>query len=551
MIAVGVTVGDATSVSVAIGVIISVGIGVWGVFGVSVIARTAISVSVRITISVSVGILSVGVTSRITLSTIRLWKSAISLLIWQVHSDPLVNTPLGNFSGLTEVFQNVTVNSYLGIPFALPPLGERRFRKPEPAVLHLDTMNVTEYKNHCVNTFFADQQQSEDSEDCLYLNVFTPGDIVVEDANASVLVWIYGGGFVGGLAEYYDGLKRFTKKGNIVVTFNYRIGPLGFLSTEDEHARGKYGLWEEVLAMKWMKNNIQYFGGDSDNIIIFGESAGSASVSMHTVSRASSGLFQRAIMQSGTLFSPWSIERHPLHYARRLGVLLGCVTDSNSNLMECLRNKPISEIRKFSGDVETFVPRAITSFVWTPVVDGDFLHAPPDQIFQMMENSNIPQCDILIGLNENEGSLASVLAMIQRSKFPSIDYWTNGTSLRSEPVYIRTTAPEHNPGISNATTMGHGADLAFLLDDFESGEFATAADKTLSSNIMNYWSNFAESGDPNRPHSMPTKWPQYTSESEKYLVLSGNMTSQSVRSKLLAQRMALWNNVLPAMLPPV
>ncbi|KAI6191725.1 Carboxylic ester hydrolase [Aphelenchoides bicaudatus] len=276
-----------------------------------------------------------------------------------------------------------------GIPFAEPPVGNLRFRKPIPKAPWRTIYNATKYSNACIqsmDTYFGDffgatmwNSNVPMSEDCLYLNVFVPGRI---DPNKklSVIIWIYGGGFWSGCAslDAYDGKILASEEDIIVVSMNYRVSLFGFLYLGKEEAPGNMGLFDQLLAIKWVHKNIAEFGGDPEQITLMGESAGSASVNLHAISEKSTPYFQRAILQSGSATAPWAIENRQiaLHRAVILYEYLKCGNMSHSpefwdmnKVYRCLMEATPEKLR----DSEWAPVMEFADFPWVPVIDGDFL----------------------------------------------------------------------------------------------------------------------------------------------------------------------------------
>ncbi|KAK7899550.1 hypothetical protein WMY93_020403 [Mugilogobius chulae] len=221
----------------------------------------------------------------------------------------------------TGLFSSVDV--FKGIPFADVP---KRWEKPQPHPGWTGVLKATKYKERClqVNLF---QTKTQGSEDCLYLNIFVPQGTKLSQ-NLPVMVYLFGGAFLLGASNdveflgqsLYDG-EELAHRGNvIVVTVNYRVGTLGFLSSGDQRMPGNYGLWDQHAAISWVKRNIERFGGNPDNMTIFGQSAGAASVSYQMLSPYSKGLFRRAITQGGTALSPGPTRGSPSASSRRLPV---------------------------------------------------------------------------------------------------------------------------------------------------------------------------------------------------------------------------------------
>nr|CAD7439826.1 unnamed protein product [Timema bartmani] len=241
-------------------------------------------------------------------------------------------------------------NSFQRIPFAKPPVGDLRFKSAQPPENWSGVRDATKEAPICPqrNIYMGDKDV-RGQEDCLYLNVYTPQ--LPRDGSSSrnlpVLFWIHGGGWLsgGGTLGFYSPAFLMDKD-IVLVSINYRLGPLGFLSTGDEVSPGNIGLKDQVTALRWVRDNIARFGGDPGSVTIFGESAGGASVHYHMISPLSRGLFHRAISQSGTALCPFAYAPGGTskHQAEKLAVLLDCPTNSSEALVSCLRKKEASEI---------------------------------------------------------------------------------------------------------------------------------------------------------------------------------------------------------------
>ncbi|XP_069103815.1 pyrethroid hydrolase Ces2e-like [Argopecten irradians] len=254
----------------------------------------------------------------------------------------IVSSEAGSIEGVLVPFPNGNVYQFKGIPYAKPPVGPLRFSKPVKQPPWSDTLNATEYKPGCIQ---SDPGNLPTSEDCLFLNVYVPSEVSAI-ANKTVMVWIHGGGYTSGAGSLYDGSFLALHGDVIVVTLNYRLGVLGFFSTGDANARGNYGLWDQIEALKWVKSNIRNFGGNPDSVTLFGESAGAFSVSHLAIMPSNKGLFHRVIMQSGSLGSFGSVIRYPADAASNFGSFLQCSGSDNSELLlTCLRG--ISTVRYF------------------------------------------------------------------------------------------------------------------------------------------------------------------------------------------------------------
>ena len=224
------------------------------------------------------------------------------------------------------------VERYHGIPYAEPPVGQLRFQKPVPKQPFTSPYEATKHGNLCYQLQMFPLEGAKYSEDCLFLNVYAP---VGRPEQSPVMVWIHGGGFFAGSADFYisDTLSAYGQV--IVVTINYRLSLFGFLSTSDENAPGNVGLLDQHVAIKWVHNNINAFGGDPNKVTIFGESAGGMSVTYQSLFAGNKGLFQRAIAQSGSLW--WTPINDSKQDAMRLGKLVGCEHVESAPLIECLK----------------------------------------------------------------------------------------------------------------------------------------------------------------------------------------------------------------------
>ncbi|XP_072049224.1 cholinesterase-like isoform X2 [Amphiura filiformis] len=320
-----------------------------------------------------------------------------------VFSQPTVRVEQGKILGEGIRFENdyldiqKDIDLFLGIPYAEPPVGERRFKAPLPKApwSEDEIYNATYYRDICVQKRSLQSYGFTTSEDCLYLNVYAPNP---KPTNASVMVFIHGGGFMTGSGYFgsYSGIPLSSVGDVIVVTLNYRLSAFGYLTTGDEASPGNYGMLDQVEALRWVKTNIQAFGGDPNMITIFGESAGAASVSAHLFSPLSRDLFNQAILESGSIFSPWAF-----HYdldaqremAFKVGEEVGCPATSTHELISCMRQVDAQEIDAAANKL--FYQPA-------PCVDNNFLVESPLTSF---EKDNYKKCPLINGFNKDEGTL--------------------------------------------------------------------------------------------------------------------------------------------------
>ncbi|RJP33077.1 MAG: carboxylesterase family protein [Actinobacteria bacterium] len=317
-------------------------------------------------------------------------------------------------TGIIRGFEKDGIRTYLGIPYAAPPMGERRWRPPQPAEPWKGTRECTDFGPACPQVRLPQKiggvGLERMSEDCLYLNVWSPaGD---QSERLPVMVWLHGGAFqlgAGSLANY-DG-HRLAGKGAIVVTVNYRLGPLGFLahpllSRESPHgSSGNYGLLDQIEALKWVRRNISAFGGDEERITVFGESAGGISVMQHMVSPLCGGLFQGAISQSGLFLDQGLLmyAARPREEAESIGeeyaAALGCA--GAPDMLAALRAKKPRELCGMKKQIRPGgIFEADPRFV--PVVDGWVLPDEPVKLWSQGRQHRVP---LLAGSNASEGNL--------------------------------------------------------------------------------------------------------------------------------------------------
>ncbi|KAG9341627.1 hypothetical protein JZ751_018690 [Albula glossodonta] len=333
--------------------------------------------------------------------------------ISQNENDLTVTTRLGRVRGIRmPVPDRNHVTAFLGIPFAEPPLGKRRFRRAEPKKAWSGIYDASMYPNACFQ--FVDNSypgfpgtemwnpNREMSEDCLYLNVWVPAS--PRPHNLTVMVWIYGGGFYSGSSslDVYDGRYLAYTEKVVVVSMNYRVGAFGFLALHgSSEAPGNVGLLDQRLALQWVQDNIQFFGGNPKKVTIFGESAGGASVGMHLLSPDSRPTFSRAILQSGVPNCPWATVS-PAEARRRatlLAKLVGCPGGNDTEMFDCLRNRHPQELIDQEWQVLPY--SSLFRFSFVPVIDGVVLPDTPDA---MLNSGNFKDTQILLGVNQDEGS---------------------------------------------------------------------------------------------------------------------------------------------------
>ncbi|XP_053998597.1 esterase FE4-like isoform X2 [Hylaeus anthracinus] len=327
--------------------------------------------------------------------------------------NPVVNVKQGQLRGVVE--DNVYGEQYLafrGIPYAKPPTGPLRFKDSQPPEPWTGCRDATKYSNVCAQFDFI-VREVVGSDDCLYLNVYTPLDNAA--TKRSVMVWVHGGAFVQGSGDnYIYGPDYLIRKDIVLVTINYRLGILGFLNTQNEMAPGNQGLKDQVMALRWVKDNIASFGGDPENVTIFGESAGAASVHFLSISPMARGLFHKVIAQSGVALNPWTMSaKNSKESVFQLVAKLGKETTDLETAVEYLTT--LDPLKIIVAECELLTPEdRFTMFgFFGPTVDdkspNPFIPQHPTVLMK-----NAPSVPYLLGHNSNEGSF--LVTTLQRFK---------------------------------------------------------------------------------------------------------------------------------------
>lgn len=445
-----------------------------------------------------------------------------------------VKTANGILQGTRD---SVGIRSFKGIPFAQPPVGDLRWKEPQPPKNWSGVRMADHFGNQAMQKrIYSDMmfRSSGTSEDCLYLNVWTPAKSAKE--RLPVLVYFYGGGFMAGDgSEYrYDG-ESLATKGIVTVTVNYRLGIFGFMAHPEltqespHHASGNYGLLDQHAALEWVKKNIAGFGGDPDKVTIGGESAGSMSVSVQVASPLSKGLFRGAIAESGACLE--NLKPAPLAIAEQNGV----------SFLKRVNVASIADLRKIPADSLL----KIASGRFSAAIDGYLLPESPDKIFSAGNEMHVP---LLVGWNSAEVDYHSVIgndtATVDNYKKAITKYGpanadnifslyraaTNAdvkdaaTQLASDrfivfatwkfadmqnktsgqPVYryvFATKRPAMTNGDPNDKQMGaaHASEIEFALGNLSTNHIYawTADDYKVSNTMETYFANFIKTGNPN------------------------------------------------------
>jgi para-nitrobenzyl esterase len=479
-------------------------------------------------------------------------------------SDPVIVTEGGPLKGVVSA----DMHEFLGIPYAAPPVGLRRWTPPQPHERWEGVLEATKPGNECTQLDFFGNAFG--SEDCLFLNVYTP--LFKKNRHKHdrlpVMVWIHGGALVSGSGNDLDP-SPLVKKGNvIVVTLNYRIGILGFFAhpslDAEGHLIGNYGLMDQQFALQWVQNNIAAFGGDPDRVTIFGESAGGLSVFSQLASPTAAGLFHRAIAQSGAYASFQSYDQFffTLPDAEALGALFAANIGCDGQTTECLRATP-----------DALLVHAQPGILY-PVIDGNLLTLPPGPALASGQFNHVP---VITGSNHDEARFEIALTYdylgnpLSDADYPAttarhvgmpvdnpfVQYLTqilyplsnyppppgvqsaplalgalmtdaghacpgrNAAQLLSHyvPTYMYefndTNAPLNGGLVPASFPLGayHSAELQYLFKYYGAPEQFTIGQRQLSDTMIDYWTHFAKSGNPNSPGT--PEWPPYNANTDQ------------------------------------
>uniref|UniRef100_A0A1Q3FHV4 Carboxylic ester hydrolase n=1 Tax=Culex tarsalis TaxID=7177 RepID=A0A1Q3FHV4_CULTA len=324
--------------------------------------------------------------------------------------DVIVAIKTGKVEGVKETLPNGEQSyRFSGIPYAKPPVGELRFKPPVPLEsFGVDVLDCTKERSNAFGVMYFEPEGAQNaSEDCLFLNVHTPS--VESGKGLPVMVWIHGGGFNMGSGNTVAYCPDYlVQEGVVVVTFNYRLGPLGFMYFPAAGIHGNMGLKDQRCVLRWVQENIRNFGGDPSNVTLFGESAGGASVHLNYLADSSRQYFHKAICMSGVSYNPWVLQADGEEKARQLAALFGAESSDDQDvlrkLMEASAVDLFAKCQVVTTDKEKLADKF---FAFTPVVELETAEEPflAQNFITLMMNPNLGSIPMMSGITSSEGLL--------------------------------------------------------------------------------------------------------------------------------------------------
>jgi len=503
-------------------------------------------------------------------------------------ADDIVVTTSGSIKGIV----GSNYRSFMGIPYAEPPVGLLRWANTVPAKPWTGIKNTSAFGAACPQRCALPPLCCPIvwSEDCLFLNVFTPRT----NGLKPVVLFIHGGSFDQGEggSPLYNGANYVAMSNTVLVTFNYRLGALGFLTT-DTGLKGNYAFFDQLTAMKWVRDNIAAFGGDPKQVTLVGESAGATSVGAHLVSPLSAGLFVRAIMQSNPFSIPMSDKEDAEDRSHTFARLITC--EDPATQIQCLRKKTPQEIiTAQKAMIHLRLEKMIQLFLpWTPIVDGDVI---PMHVLDAFVSGKWAKVPLIIG---NDGSDATmfvygaknasaltlpeyllVLGLLFQSDSAKVEAQYPGnlfmdhrdlmSQLGTDYIFtcsaryiVQQVAPLGIPvytymfnhsmswdgwGPEFAYCNGkpcHAVELPFQFTSPDVHAIAnwTQAEFTISQSLIAAWTNFAYTGNPNKgpmTAKQPLMWPIWAKDQQRSLVFQ---TPNIIRNDLMGQKCDFWDSL--------
>jgi para-nitrobenzyl esterase len=474
------------------------------------------------------------------------------------QTSPVVRVDSGQLQGVVDD----GVVSYKGIPFAAPPVGDLRWRPPQPAARWTGVRQAAEFGADCMQGRFGPPPAQVPSEDCLFVNVWSPAS-AAPGAKLPVMVWIYGGGFVGGSSAMpITSGTQFAKQGVILVAANYRVGRFGFfafpaLSRErPDEAKGNYAYMDEIAALQWVKRNIAAFGGDPNNVTIFGFSAGGVSVHSLLASPMARGLFHKAIVESGgsrdSVLTARPMSRDGIDPNYPVSAETIGIDFAHSMGIEGTDQAALARLRALSAEevlrgASTQPGGSVPSYETTPILDGKLITETAETAYKARRQPRVP---LMLGSNSADTAGNRIRATTKEQLFARFGQWSAQAKSAYDPdgsTDLATLVSRANDDFGQAeparfaasafaangspvylyrfyyvqTAMRermregtpHGGEIAFVFGTLGTGGFGppppppTPQDQAVSRMAQSYWVNFAKTGDPNSA-GLPA-WPRY------------------------------------------
>ena len=500
----------------------------------------------------------------------------------QAASGPTVSIDSGKVQGLIKD----SVAEFLGIPYAAAPVGKLRWTPPQPASSWNGVRDATTYGSTCaqVTTLGVFAGPANSNEDCLFANVFTPN--LQNTAKLPVIVWIHGGGNLDGESNDYDGSKMALQGNTVVVTFNYRLNLMGFLAVpsldSEGHNFGNYGLLDQQMMLNWVRENIASFGGDPNNVTLGGQSAGAIDTGLAMLSPMAAGLFQRGICESycptGNLPTVATAES----VGEQFATAAGCGNKTGQAQAQCLRAVPAAEVEQLAGTAS-----AASAYVLGPILDGTVLPVQPPTAWANGQFTHIPLINGNVQDEENFGLAITEYFSQPRQPATAAQYDSTIANTYSGPAYPAGTAEKvlklyptadyasvqlawdrvgTDPGICAEMALNkvlasqipvyaylfndqsppfyfpnlpgfmplayHTSDIQFLFPLYHGGQGIahklTGAQAALSNKLVEAWTRFAWTGNPNGVGNAP--WPVFTSNSNVSDILLENVPALSTET---------------------
>jgi para-nitrobenzyl esterase len=486
-----------------------------------------------------------------------------------------VTAPDGTFEGKFDT--TGAMREFLGIRYAEPVTGNLRWKPPQPLTPSIATQNATQFGNHCPQSA-SPFGNGTVTEDCLFLNVFTPNRIGDRDFNSGephpVMVWIHGGALVVGESNEYDASK-LVQRGVVVVTINYRLGALGFLAhpaltgESHDHISGNYGIEDQQAALQWVRRNIKAFGGDPEKITMFGESAGGLSTFTNLVSPTANGLFHRAIVESGAYMLTLPTLAQTEATGTAFANAVGCNQATPAAVLACLRSLPVATI--LASQALTFIGlgpspnidgKVLTQSIGTALGSGQFNRVP------LLHGTNHSEWNLFvaedfdlvgapvkastyvpaIGATINSATAAPLVASHYQvpAQFPSFDQALGGVGTDAifacparfadelASQFVPTFAYEFNdpnppqnflPPVTFPYGASHASEIQYIFPTANPSGFGLNLPQTpldanqqkLSDHMVGYWTEFARNGDPNGGIGLllgQPLWPRFRREAQ-------------------------------------